>query len=66
MHGRPRGSESDARVRELLRHLAGGASLRDAARQARVKPERVLGLLADPSFRRSVDALLDERIETAA
>lgn len=63
---RPRGVDSDERVRELLRLLASGLSLRDAAREARVNAERVLSLYADPSFRRAANALLGDRIETAA
>lgn len=62
--GRPRGRDSQARTRELLRQVASGRSLRDAAREARVDAERVLDLYADPSFRRAVNALLDDRIAT--
>ena len=64
--GRPRGSESDARVRELLRLLAAGKPPREALREAGVKGERAFALLADPTFRRAVNALLDDRIEAAA
>lgn len=63
---RPRGPESDQRVKDLLRLLAAGRSLREAAREARVKPDRVLGLLADPTFRRAANALLDDRMQAAA
>lgn len=48
--GRPRGSETRRRTRELLAHLAAGKTLVDAARDARVKPERVLRLLDEPEF----------------
>lgn len=64
--GRPRGFESDARLKEFFRLLAEGRTPRDAAREARIATDRLVGLLADPQFRRSVDALLDDHIRTAA
>lgn len=48
--GRPRHAESVRRQRELLRLLADGVSLADAAREARVAPSRVLRLLDEPAF----------------
>jgi len=48
----------------MLRLLAAGRDIQDAARDARVDPERVLRMYADLSFRRAVNALLDERINT--
>lgn len=60
-HGRPRGRDSHQRTRELLAHLADGLPLRDAARAAKVKPDRVLGLMADPQFRSAVCSLLESR-----
>lgn len=59
MAGRPRGSESKARTRELLRLLVGGATLADAAKQARVKPDRVLTLLDEPDFYAVYQAVRD-------
>jgi hypothetical protein len=60
--GRPRGRESRRRTHELLRLLAAGETLRDAARLAGVKAERVLRLLDDDSaFRAAVFYLLDAR-----
>lgn len=59
MAGRPRGAESKLRSDELLRLLASGVSLREAARAARVKPDRVLTLMADPHFRAATYALLE-------
>ena len=66
MPGRPRSDESDARTRRLLRLLAEGKSPREALRESGVKPERAFALLADPTFRRAVNALLDDHIQTAA
>jgi hypothetical protein len=48
--GRPRAGETERRTRELLEHVAGGATLVDAAKAAHVKPERVLRLLDDGAF----------------
>lgn len=48
--GRPRAGESQRRTRELLEHVAAGDSLVDAAKAAKVKPERVLRLLDDAAF----------------
>ena len=60
-YGRPRGSDSRRRTRELLGHLADGLPLRDAAKVAKVKPDRVLGLMADPQFRSAVCTLLERQ-----
>lgn len=46
----------------MLRLLAAGHDLREAAREAHVAPERVLRMYADTSFRDAVNALLDDRI----
>jgi hypothetical protein len=59
--GRPRGRDSQGRTRELLGHLADGRSLRDAARLARVKPDRVLRLLERDDFWAAVSALRTQR-----
>jgi hypothetical protein len=59
--GRPRGHDSQRRTRELLERLAEGVSLADAAREARVKPDRVLRLMADPQFRSAVCVLLERQ-----
>lgn len=48
--GRPRGAESRRRAQEMLRRIAEGESPKDAARNAKVKPERVLTLLGDDAF----------------
>jgi hypothetical protein len=48
--GRPRAGESRRRTMELLEHVAAGDTLVDAARAAKVKPERVLRLLDDGAF----------------
>lgn len=48
--GRPRGFESRRRAQEMLRRIADGESPKDAARNAKVKPERVLTLLGDDAF----------------
>lgn len=56
--GRPNRHESRRRTQELLRRLADGESLADAAKGAQVKPERVLTLLADRPFRDAVNLLL--------
>lgn len=57
--GRPRGSESEARVTKLLWFLRDGVPVRDAARLARVSPERVLLLMDDSAFRQAAVALID-------
>lgn len=64
--GRPSFDESELRTRELLRRVAAGDSLLDAARAARVKPERVLRLLDEPEFFAAVVALLRGRACLAA
>lgn len=48
--GRPRSHETRRRTHEMLGHVARGTSLLEAAREARVKPERVLRLLDLPEF----------------
>lgn len=48
MTGRPRGPESDRRRREFIRLVIAGTPLLDAAREARIKPERALALLDTP------------------
>lgn len=60
-NGRPADDESKARTRALIGHLSAGQSLRAAATLAHVKPDRVLGLLDDPGFRKVAVALLDEQ-----
>lgn len=57
--GRPRGSETRRRTRELLAYLADGLTLRQAAKEARVKPDRVLGLLEEDEFLNAYLALRD-------
>lgn len=64
--GRPSAADSEARTRELLRHLAGGCSLVAAADLARVKPARVLRLLEDPDFFAAFLELRSPAIHTAA
>lgn len=58
MQGRPTRHETKRRTKELLRLLAEGSTLADAARVAQVKPERVLTLMADAPFREAVVTLL--------
>jgi hypothetical protein len=65
--GRPSSDDTRARTRELLRHLASGLGLRDAARRAKVKPDRVLGLLDEDEFWSAYVALREgETIARAA
>lgn len=64
--GRPRGAETRRRTRHLLELVAAGEALRDAARTACVKPERVLSLLEEPEFRAALFALLDASERIAA
>ena len=59
MAGRPRSHESRQRTQDLLRLLGQGVPLADAARQAGVKPERVLRLLSDSAFRQATCSLLE-------
>jgi hypothetical protein len=49
-NGRPRGHETALRTRDLLERVSNGEPLVDAARNAHVKPERVLRLLDDAAF----------------
>lgn len=58
--GRPRGSETRRRTQEFLRLLGQGVAPVDAARVAGVKPDRVLRLLGDPTFRLAVCTLLEQ------
>lgn len=44
--GRPRDAESKARRDEFLRLVFDGVELDEAARRARVKPERALAILS--------------------
>lgn len=50
-HGRPRAADSDARRREFLRLVVAGVPGDEAARQARIKPERALAILTHPDVR---------------
>lgn len=59
--GRPRGTETRRRTRELLELLAGGSTLAEAAKSARVKPERVLRLLEDREFRAAYCTLAEAK-----
>lgn len=59
--GRPRGPETRRRTKQLLELLAGGATLADAAREARVKPDRVLRLLEDREFRTAYCTLAEAK-----
>lgn len=63
--GRPRAFETRRRTGELLRHVAAGAPLVLAARQANVDPVRVLRLLDEPEFFAAYMAVRD-RAEAAA
>lgn len=60
MAGRPRGDESKRRTHELLAHVAAGATVRDAVKLAKVKPDRLCGLLDEPEFRRALCGLLEK------
>lgn len=60
--GRPRGVETRRRTRELLELLAGGSTLAEAAKGARVKPERVLRLLEDSDFRAAYVTLSQAKV----
>lgn len=64
--GRPRAIESQRRRHQFLRLLANGATWREAAREARIKPDAVLTMLDQPEFRTVVAALLDGRAENVA
>lgn len=64
--GRPCAADTAARTRELIRHLADGATFSQAAKLARVKPERVLRLLDEPEFRAVAQAVLDGRMGPVA
>lgn len=57
--GRPTRAEARARRRELLRLLADGHSLHEAAAAARVKPTTVLRLMSEREFRQAACALMD-------
>lgn len=48
--GRPRGPETRRRTHEFLERVANGEQPADAARNAHVKPERILSLLGDDAF----------------
>lgn len=61
MAGRPNGLESERRTREFLRLLGDGCDPLVAAREAQVKTDRVVRLLADPHFRAAVVTLLDQQ-----
>jgi predicted protein tyrosine phosphatase len=58
--GRPRGTETRRRTTELLRLLAAGHTLHEAATEARVKPERVLRLFEDKQFRAAYVTLVEK------
>lgn len=65
--GRPRGSDSESRLRAVLEHLAQGGDLHAAARLACVKSDTILRRLSsDPVFRSAVFALLDQSTSPAA
>lgn len=49
--GRPRAAESAARRREFLRLVVAGVPGDEAARKARIKPERALAILTHPDIR---------------
>lgn len=64
--GRPRAGESARRRHEFLRLLGEGHTWRDAAREARIKPDAVLTMLDQPEFRTVVTALLEGRADHVA
>lgn len=64
--GRPRRAETQLRTRELLRMLAAGCQLHEAAVTAGVKPARVLRLMSDSQFRGALVALLEQQERRAA
>jgi hypothetical protein len=49
--GRPSSAESDRRRREFLRLVVDGVPGDEAARIARIKPERALAILTHPDVR---------------
>lgn len=49
--GRPRAADSDARRLEFLRLVVSGVPGDEAARTARIKPERALAILTHPDVR---------------
>jgi hypothetical protein len=49
--GRPSTEESDRRRREFLRLIVEGVPGDEAARRARIKPERALAILTHPDVR---------------
>jgi hypothetical protein len=52
--GRPKAAESERRRVEFVRLVAAGTPLVEAARIARIKPERALALLDTPEMRRLI------------
>lgn len=64
--GRPRDVESRRRAQEMLARIAAGESPKDAARNAHVKPERVLTLLGDDAFFAAYQAVRSGDLETTA
>jgi DNA-binding CsgD family transcriptional regulator len=56
--GRPTGLVSRAKERELLRLLADGSTLKQAAAELHMNADTVLRLLGHDEFRHVVDALL--------
>jgi hypothetical protein len=64
--GRPRAAETHERTQQFLRLLGEGAPPHLAARDAGIKADRVVRLLADRAFRQVVCALLDGQQEQAA
>lgn len=66
MAGRPRTEETTRRTRHLLALIRSGSTPLEASRAAGVKPERVVRLLGDTSFRKTLVALLEGRESEAA